>query len=422
MGLIQTLISILIFFFYPTILRAAYTDKTQLIVLAVNESKVLKVSPFHKIQVEGTEFLKIKDAQKSIQIKGLKKGSSHIKAGPFEYDIVIANTQQAHDYKKLIEFIESQNLSAEIDNGILIISGAPRQFDIDKIWNLRLSEPFVWNVRLNSETQIATKKAILEKARQLHTPSFELSLSSEFVAQTSALTGEQKKSLQSFCNRLGIRLNEQADLISKNPSLMVTLYFIEAKKQWLSQVGVSWPPQQAFKVLPQFSGDQLQAVLNLSESQGQTRNLASPKILVKSNEKGEFLSGGEFPIRVSGFQNQSLFWKKYGLMFEIKPKIDSSRKVDLDLKFELSMIDPSRSVDGLPGLVTHSMQTQLQIKAGQSLLVSSLLKKEWGRSNTGIPGLKDIPLLSSLFSSEDFINNETELILFIQTQLVETEN
>lgn len=203
---------------------------------------------------------------------------------------------------------------------------------------------------------------------------------------------------------------------------MVTLYFIEAKKQWLSQVGVSWPPQQAFKVLPQFSGDQLQAVLNLSESQGQTRNLASPKILVKSNEKGEFLSGGEFPIRVSGFQNQSLFWKKYGLMFEIKPKIDSSRKVDLDLKFELSMIDPSRSVDGLPGLVTHSMQTQLQIKAGQSLLVSSLLKKEWGRSNTGIPGLKDIPLLSSLFSSEDFINNETELILFIQTQLVETEN
>ncbi|MDR3125050.1 MAG: type II and III secretion system protein [Endomicrobium sp.] len=161
--------------------------------------------------------------------------------------------------------------------------------------------------------------------------------------------------------------------------------------------------------------------LKALETNGAAKVLSKPKLITKSATRATFMVGGEFPIVLTGLGTSSVKWKKYGIMMNITPRILTNNKIDIVLDTELSRIDNSVSVAGYPIIATRQASSHLQIKNGQTIILAGLLETSKDKRIKGIPLLCDIPLLGALFSTVNYIDRQTNVLIFVTTNLIENE-
>ncbi|WNH45205.1 MULTISPECIES: type II and III secretion system protein family protein [Xanthomonas] len=159
--------------------------------------------------------------------------------------------------------------------------------------------------------------------------------------------------------------------------------------------------------------------INLLMSRGKAWVLAQPKLSAKSGSNATFLVGGEVPIVVPSILGQTqIEYKEYGIRLNINPSVNSSNQVNTSIMAEVSRIDPSVSVQGVPGFLTRRVETEINVDAGQTIVISGLLDREASKAVDKLPLLGDIPILGKLFRSDGFRGNKTELVIFVTPRIV----
>ncbi len=159
--------------------------------------------------------------------------------------------------------------------------------------------------------------------------------------------------------------------------------------------------------------------INLLMSRGKAWVLAEPKLSAKSGSNATFLVGGEVPIVIPSVLGQTqIEYKEYGIRLNIAPTVNSAREVATSIMAEVSRIDPSVSVQGVPGFLTRRAETEINVLAGETIVISGLLDREASRSVDKLPILGDIPILGKLFRSDGFRGNKTELVIFVTPHIV----
>lgn len=168
----------------------------------------------------------------------------------------------------------------------------------------------------------------------------------------------------------------------------------------------------------------ISGVLQALERNGLVRVLAEPNLTAVSGESAKFLAGGEFPVPagVDTQGNIKIEFKPFGVGLGFTPVVLSDGRINLRLSTEVSQISNEQSVTlqtlVIPGLSVRRAETSVELPSGGSLVIAGLLQNDIQKSIDGIPGLKDIPVLGSLFRSSDFQNNETELVIVVTPYLV----
>ncbi len=228
---------------------------------------------------------------------------------------------------------------------------------------------------------------------------------------------------KSALKSLGIAamLNKQKIEIADN--VRVEIQITEVKKDFGQTIGLKWPSQYQAQILdnnPTLSNNE-GTVLNALENQGQIKILAKPNLVCRSGKEAEFFAGGEFPIKVLNFKFQDIIWKKYGIIMKLKPTVDSSGQISLQIESEVSSIDPSRTIDGIPGLHTHRVSSHFDFIKSKTIALSGLIKNEASQSSEGLPFLSRLPVLGALFSSKQFKENKSELVIFVTPQLMKND-
>src|SRR6185312_2585442 len=168
------------------------------------------------------------------------------------------------------------------------------------------------------------------------------------------------------------------------------------------ELGVDWPDSVTSQLLPQFETPNLSVTLHALESNGLGQILASPNLLARSGGEADFLAGGEIPIRAATKFYQQVSWKTYGIHLKIKPVADYSGHMSITLTTEVSLIDMSNAIDHIPALKTDRVSTQFDLAEPRTIILSGLIRNDWGRDSTNLPYLSKIPVIGRLFSSEDF--------------------
>lgn len=159
--------------------------------------------------------------------------------------------------------------------------------------------------------------------------------------------------------------------------------------------------------------------LRLAIADGDARVLATPELTARSGGKARLLVGGEVPIPLAGaFGSTTVEFKPYGLQFSVEPHIDANDIISANLSTELSQIDPSVSVGGIPGFITRNTSSQISVKPGEVVALSGLVNAELANSIDRVPALSKIPLFGRLFRSDDFRNRKTELVVFVESEIV----
>jgi Flp pilus assembly secretin CpaC len=165
--------------------------------------------------------------------------------------------------------------------------------------------------------------------------------------------------------------------------------------------------------------------LNALETDGLANVLAEPNLTAVSGEQAGFLAGGEFPIPAGRDQygNVIIDYKQFGVSLNFKPTVMSEDRISLQLNTEVSSLNEGQGITlselTVPGLDVRRASTTVEINSGGSLMMAGLLKSGNVKGLSGLPGIKDTPVLGDLVSSKSFQREETELVVIVTPYLVQ---
>jgi pilus assembly protein CpaC len=167
------------------------------------------------------------------------------------------------------------------------------------------------------------------------------------------------------------------------------------------------------------SGSTALAVLyRMIQNKDITEILAQPRLVMKNGRSGGFLAGGEFPVVQTLTNSFSVEFKPFGVRLDFVPTITWSDGIDLRVFPEVSELDPTVNVQGIPGLKVRRTVNRVEMKEGESLVIGGLLDRRILKDLTKFPILGDIPILGALFRSTRFRNQESELVFVITPRIV----
>ena len=164
-------------------------------------------------------------------------------------------------------------------------------------------------------------------------------------------------------------------------------------------------------------------VLDMMANDGLVTILSEPNLTALSGETATFLSGGQFPIIVSGVTSsgatsiETQFYP-YGIELEFTPTVIGNGRINLRVKPSVTSIDLARERDGIPGTFNQEADTTVELASGQSFAIAGLMSESSSENLSKTPGIGDIPILGALFKSEQFQRDETELLIVVTPYLV----
>ena len=169
----------------------------------------------------------------------------------------------------------------------------------------------------------------------------------------------------------------------------------------------------------------LQVVLQALEEENLVTVLAEPNLTTVSGQQAGFLAGGEFPVPVGRDQvgNLVIEFREFGVSLNFRPTVLSAERINLNLNTEVSSLDFVNVVNAgggvIPGLDVRRAETTVEMASGSSMMIAGLLQSDALENMSGLPGIKDTPVLGDLLSSNGFERNETELVVIVTPYLVE---
>ncbi len=167
-------------------------------------------------------------------------------------------------------------------------------------------------------------------------------------------------------------------------------------------------------------GFALTSLYRMMQNKDITEILAQPRLVMKNGRSGGFLAGGEFPVVMSTSEKFEVEFRPFGVRLDFVPTLTWSDRIDLRVFPEVSEIDQSVAVNGVPGLKVRRTVNRVEMKDGESLVIGGLLDRRILKDLTKFPLLGDIPILGALFRSTRFRNQESELVFVITPRIVRT--
>ncbi len=166
-------------------------------------------------------------------------------------------------------------------------------------------------------------------------------------------------------------------------------------------------------------------VIRALDEQGLARTLAEPNLTAVSGETATFLAGGEFPIPVA--QNEdtiTIEFRAFGISLAFTPTVLGRDRINLLVRPEVSDITENGAFnmnDGfrIPALTVRRVETSVELGSGQSLAIGGLLQQSTRDLVQKFPGLGDVPILGTLFTSTEYQQDESELIVIVTPYIVD---
>jgi pilus assembly protein CpaC len=175
------------------------------------------------------------------------------------------------------------------------------------------------------------------------------------------------------------------------------------------------------------------ATMRAMESAGVVRTLAEPNLTAISGESATFIAGGEFPIPagyscdpVTHVCTTQISYKKFGISLNFTPIVLTEGRISLRVMTEVSELSNDNAITlnqagnslTVPSIKTRRAETTLEIPSGGSMAMAGLIQAQTKQAINGLPGLDALPVLGALFRSQDFVNNQTELMVLVTPYVV----
>jgi general secretion pathway protein D len=173
------------------------------------------------------------------------------------------------------------------------------------------------------------------------------------------------------------------------------------------------------------------ATLKLLATDSQTKVLAKPQLRGAEGLEVSVNLGEDVPVPSTTFTPlatggantnplTSFTYRQLGIIVKMTPRVSYNGDIIMDVSLENSSrgSDISIADQALPAFNSRKVQTRLRLRDGESNLIAGLLRQDETRSVRGFPGLINLPGFRQLFSSNNNINNQSDIVMLMTPRIV----
>lgn len=151
-------------------------------------------------------------------------------------------------------------------------------------------------------------------------------------------------------------------------------------------------------------------------STGKGKIIAHPEITTVDNKEARIQMGQRVPIKQfdqSG--NVVIQFEEIGTILRVTPHITAENQILMHLKPERSTLQPDPS-----GIIinTNNAETNVVVNNGQTAVIGGLTTQDEVESESGVPVLKDIPLVGMVFRYSQKSVENRDLVIFVTPTIV----
>ncbi len=174
-------------------------------------------------------------------------------------------------------------------------------------------------------------------------------------------------------------------------------------------------------------------VFDFLKTSGDAQALAQPKLRITEGEKASLVIGDRVPIPTTSFNTQnaggaggivpvtSFQYQDVGIKIEVEPRVHHNEEVTLKVKIEVSNIAEYITGSGgapQPVIGTRTIESNIRLKDGETNFLAGLIRTDQSKSDTGVPGLSDLPILGRLFTKSKTDNRRTDIVLTLTPHVI----
>ncbi|MDP3586280.1 MAG: secretin N-terminal domain-containing protein [Thiobacillus sp.] len=182
------------------------------------------------------------------------------------------------------------------------------------------------------------------------------------------------------------------------------------------------------------------AAIDLLESFGNTKVLSSPKLMALNNQTALLKVVDNlvyFTVKADTNQNANNTTTTFtttpqtvpvGIVMTMTPQINENGMVSLTVRPTISrnvgfVRDPNPSIPAafpnqVPIIQVREMESLLQIRSGQTVILGGLIQDDRNNARDGLPGLSRPEGIGAVFGQHERINSQTELVIFLRPIVV----
>ncbi|GAB4142142.1 MAG: type II secretion system secretin GspD [Sphingomonadales bacterium] len=183
---------------------------------------------------------------------------------------------------------------------------------------------------------------------------------------------------------------------------------------------------------PGFSGvfddPDARVVIDALDSVTDLQVLSSPQLMVLNNQTATLQVGDEVPVPVRQSVSvdnpdapllNSIEFRSTGVILRVTPRVNENGMVLLDIEQEVSdVVSTLSSGIDAPTIQQRRVSSTIAVRSGETIALGGLIQTSNELRDSGIPLLKDIPLLGNAFKTTARDQSRTELLILITPRVV----
>ncbi|GAA3968891.1 type II and III secretion system protein family protein [Allohahella marinimesophila] len=344
-------------------------------------------------------------------------------------------------------------LKVSVRESLVFVTGQLKTAkDLERIQTL-LGKDLIQQVVL----QLHVDSVAVVRSALRHIDTLKVEGSDDGIRLTGSYGPEFKNTIETVLQRYPQVINlAQIDLAKMKSMILIDVKILELRKRNLEQLGVRWDSSIAgpsaamaatgtvnpfFRSAVDFNGaaqiaeaipvndtnfhssvgllSNIGSRIELMEEAGEARMLARPMLSARDGAVATFHSGGELPYPVvdQNTGNIAVSFRSYGVKLNVLPQLSYEGKIMVEVDAEVSSIDSSININGVPGLISKSVSSTINAKDGETIVMSGLLANTEAESVSKVPLLGDLPLIGALFRTTNTENEGRELAIFLTPRI-----
>ncbi len=168
-------------------------------------------------------------------------------------------------------------------------------------------------------------------------------------------------------------------------------------------------------------------VYNFAKENSDAQLLAKPQLRITDGEKASLVIGDKVPIPLTTFNTSntaggnvvpitSFQYQDVGIRIDLEPRVHHNKEVTLKVKVAVDQINSYRGDQPIIG--TRTIESVIRLQDGETNFMAGLIRSDENNSETGIPGLSEIPVLGRLFSNKRTDSQRTDVILTLTPHII----
>jgi type IV pilus assembly protein PilQ len=243
--------------------------------------------------------------------------------------------------------------------------------------------------------------------------------------------------------RVNLITNMAAQLDTRTPQVEINARLVDMDSRATRELGVNWSLNNFLSpgnnlvgsatvdnAVQNAAGDlrvgtvqdwgELMLKVQALENENRAQLISNPVITTTDNREAKILVGQKIPLIVADQAGNAITQlTTIGIQLRVTPHINSEKTITLDIHNEVSDLSSQATVQGGVIINTSESDTRVLVENGATAIIAGLIRKIDSRLETGVPVLKSLPVLGSLFRHSSDTKVDRELVIFVTPRIVD---